>query len=236
VTPRPILMPGGWPSANCDRIASERLLEACCGDLDRVFDETHWDPEAYIRKIKRIPCYKFAGEQPIFFVTGRIRYPSELMVLMSRIFDATDVLNHASWLNYLPDKAVDEYLEQAALCADIDEAYDSIYYWYTEPRPTLIVTETSRTDLVGRALMLLEATPDSTLVTGDPGADSYPALQAQQSQRPEPSTVAGSVVGLESLARMRAASAPSSEHDTADLKLGGFCPVRPNPRIRRNAG
>ena len=230
MTPRPILMPGGWPRTKCDRDACSRVLLACGGDLNRVFDEPLYDMAAYVRQMARVPCYKFVGVQPLFFVAGRIVQPETLIDLMQRIFEATDVLNHASWITYQPAARLPAFLDSAARCADIDEAYTNIFYWYTEPRPTLVTTRGSNAPLVQRALTLLEATPDATLVV--PGATS--TIPPPTHERPQ-FECPGVVVGLESLAQLRAVTEPTSESKTDRLGLGQFTPVRPNPRIRRNA-
>lgn len=212
-------MPGGWPPDERGREACARVLLACNGDFERLFDEPALDMEAYAQHIARIPYFKSPDVRPLFFITGALKQAGRLFDLHELVFELTHAFNYASWVVCLEPNSVREFLADAALWAAVQKVGDDVYVWRTVPGPMLVVASSSSDLEISVALASLDALPESGLM----------ATVGREGTQPVRGTE-GTVMSLESLTTLRSQAQPQESGEQGKIRF------RPNPRIRRSAG
>jgi hypothetical protein len=226
-------MPGGWPNDESQREACARALLASGGDFDRVHDESGLGLDAYIRHIIRIPFFRLAQESPLVCVTGKIQSVLALLEFYTRVFELTDQLNQASWIVYLANIRLNEFIREAKTWGDVTEVGGHTYCWHTAPCPILIVSESSQASGLRQALAELELSPESGVIALREHQNNI-SIQVPAPARPP--QVATSSLSSGSIARLRFETRPSRA-DLPATSGGQRSPTPPsNPRIRRNTG
>ena len=221
-------MPGGWPLNDAEHDQCARVLLECGGDLRRIFDEPALDLDGYVHRLTRVPFFEFLDENPLFLITGRMQKPADVLDLQSRLFEATGIFHHADWVTFQSAEACWDFLDEAAQWAAVEEVYSNVHFWFTWPRPTLIVSSATNESLMPLALAALGSAPVTGIVETPktPRSGEHSETSGDDDGRP------GSVIGLESLARMRAEQKLTTSYEQAGDSQH-FKSVRPNPRIRR---
>jgi len=231
--PRPVLMPGGWPSDESEREACAKVLLACGGDFERIYDESRLRLDAYIRHIIRVPFFRLAQENPIVFIAGKIQSVLALLEFYTRVFELTDQFNQASWLVYLANNRETEFIREAQTWGDVTGVGGDIYCWFTAPCPLLIVSGRSQATGLRQAVADLEHSPESGVIAlrEPPREVSIQVSAPRRPASPAPSSLSsGSLARIQFETRLSRADLPANPVDRRS-------PTPPNnPRIRRNTG
>jgi hypothetical protein len=225
-------MPGGWPPNERERDACARVLLACSGDFERIIDAPALDDEAYARHIARIRFFDCPDAKPLFFVGGELASAERVMRLRSRLHGLTEAFDQSSWVVCLPPTGLDDFIAQAADWAGVEEVVaEGLFAWRTSPWPILVADWSVAGVDIAAALTSVETAPESGFIATVAASHERAAFNAE-----------GAVVGLESLAQMRAMPRTRPPHEreqplqalvgpAGELSAGL---VRPNPRIRHN--
>lgn len=229
---RPVLMPGGWPIEANERETCARAVLASGGDLERVYDESELSLDAYIRYISRVPLFKLAKENPLVFIAGKIESVVSMLAFYTRLFEYTDQFDKASWLTYLPENRVSEFLCDARAWGEVDTWGDELYCWYTSPIPVLVISSASKLSRLRAAVADLERAPASGVVALSEPYGPFPSATPRNIDLPECN--APTHVSFDSLARLRLRTQSVAAEQLAPGRM--TTPPPSNPRIRRHTG
>ena len=229
---RPVLMPGGWPSAINEREACAKALLASGGDFERIFDESELGIDAYVRHVSRVPFFRLAQEQPLVFITGKIQSAVKLLDFYTRLFELTNQFDKASWIAYLESGSLEEFLAGARGWAEVEDLGDDRYCWYTSPISILVMSKASKLTHLKQVIAELEQAPASGVmaVSSPTGLVTKPADESEYLPERKPS----SSLSSNSLGRVAVKTMSlSRERDS----VRSVTPTPPsNPRIRRVTG
>ncbi len=225
-------MPGGWPIDASERETCARAIIASGGDLERVYDESSLSLDAYIRHICRVPLFKLDKEHPLVFMTGRIDSVMSLLAFYTRLFELTDQFDKSTWLAFLPQRRVHEFLQDAQAWGETDTWDDGIYGWYTSPVPMLVLSSEGDFSRLRQAVSDIAQSPASGVVAvSEP---HVPQPKPVDREADLPAAKAPTHVSFNSLARLRL--------ETQSVPIARYSPPRvttpppSNPRIRRSTG
>lgn len=232
MTARPVLIPGGWPLNEREREACARVLLACKGDFERIIDTPSLQGGAFVRHIARIRFFERPDAKPLFFVTGETACVQRILKLRTEVLERTAVFDQVSWVICLETARLADFIEQAADWAPLEEVVcEGLYAWRTKPWPMLIVDWSVKAANIAAALTSVETAPESGFIATVAASHARAAFNAE-----------GTVVGLESLTRMRAQpharQGARPAQDRPPRQAGGAAArdpgaSQPNPRIRR---
>ena len=223
-------MPGGWPIEASERETCALAVVASGGDLERVYDDSELGIDAYIRYVCRVPVFKLAQERPLVITAGRIDSVVSLLAFYTRLFELTDQFDKASWLAYLPEHRVSQFVTDARAWGEVDAWGDEIYCWSTSPIPVLLVSSRSQLSRLRQTVADLAEEPASGVMTVSEPIDAGSKFAHGKIELPKNKGQA--LVSFNSLATLRLETQASVVRSPGRKTT----PPPSNPRIRRHTG
>ena len=167
-SPRPVLLPQGWPEEDREREALTRVLLAAGADIERLLDEPTSSPEAFLRHAMRLPFLRHGRECPMIAFAPKTDDAELVLAFRSMLLGAVGSLRNTTCLVYLTAEIRAAFHHVAVHYGDLFDVRGGLLTWHvTDGIIGLVSRETWVVGLSTRLEELLNPCLESGIIAVD---------------------------------------------------------------------
>lgn len=227
-SPRPALLPQGWPEEASEREALTRVLLGAGVDIQRILD-TPPTPDAFIRHATRLPFLRTGRECPIIAFAPSAIDLEDLLAYRNLLLTHVSALEDATWLVYLTASQRGGFYRDCQAYGSIFDAGGGVHTWHIHDGILgLVGRETWVAGLGARFDELLSRSAESGIIPIESPAAEL--VRGSGSTEPAPPDDSEPYFEMPYAAVMSRSLSPLRTDAVDSLRQPSTMP--PNPRLR----